>query len=219
MTSKHLKDETNEWVLGVNGKKLRYIIDKKEKKIAAKFKKNWTDDAIDILEIKYDDYFIEYESNKRGRPSKNKTPKKIKRKKESRKAKLIKTAATFDTSDEEEENMDIYFLPFDIGNRVKMLISPYSCGEIINFDKDEKLVIIKMENNDLIRTSKNAIKKMRGRKPKAKLKKKVIDYDSNDDDYEILKYDGKVYIINKKNEVLDLNGNYIGEYINNELIT
>ena len=27
------------------------------------------------------------------------------------------------------------------------------------------------------------------------------------------------YIINKKNEVLDLNGNYIGEYINNELIT
>lgn len=219
MTSKHLKGETNEWVLGVNGKKLRYIIDKKEKKIAAKFKKNWTDDAIDILEIKYDDYFIEYESNKRGRPSKNKTPKKIKRKKESRKAKLIKTAATFDTSDEEEENMDIYFLPFDIGNRVKMLVSPYSCGEIINFDKDEKLVIIKMENNDLIRTSKHAIKKMRGRKPKAKLKKKVIDYDSNDDDYEILKYEGKVYIINKKNEVLDLNGNYIGEYINNELIT
>ena len=219
MTSKHLKGETNEWVLGVNGKKLRYIIDKKEKKIAAKFKKNWTDDAIDILEIKYDDYFIEYESNKRGRPSKNKTPKKIKRIKESNKAKLIKTAATFDASDEEEENMDIYFLPFDIGNRVKMLVSPYSCGEIINFDKDEKLVIIKMENNDLIRTSKNAIKKMRGRKPKAKLKKKVIDYDSNDDDYEILKYDGKVYIINKKNEVLDLNGNYIGEYINNELIT
>ena len=75
MTSKHLKDENKEWVLGVNGKKLRYIIDKKEKKIAAKFKKNWTDDAIDILEIKYDDYFIEYESNKRGRPSKNKTPK------------------------------------------------------------------------------------------------------------------------------------------------
>jgi hypothetical protein len=219
MTSKHLKDETNEWVLGVNGNKLRYIIDKKEKKIVAKFKKNWTDDAIDILEIKYDDYFIEYESNKRGRPSKNKTPKKIKRKKESRKAKLIKTAATFDTSDEEEENMDIYFLPFDIGNRVKMLVSPYSCGEIINFDKDEKLVIIKMENNDLIRTSKNAIKKMRGRKPKAKLKKKVIEYDSNDDDYEILKYEGKVYIINKKNEVLDLNGNYIGEYINTELIT
>lgn len=219
MTSKHLKDENNEWVLGVNGKKLRYIIDKKEKKIAAKFKKNWTDDAIDILEIKYDDYFIEYESNKRGRPSKNQTPKKIKRIKESKKAKFIKTAATFDTSDEEEENMDIYFKPFDIGNRVKMLISPYLCGEIINFDKDEKLVIINMENNELIRTSKNTIKKMRGRKPKAKLKKNVIDYDSNDDDYEILKYEGTVYIINKKNEVSDLNGNYIGEYINNKLIT
>ena len=29
MTSKHLKDENKEWVLGVNGKKLRYIIDKK----------------------------------------------------------------------------------------------------------------------------------------------------------------------------------------------
>tara|TARA_B100000963_G_C22636147_1_gene677743 strand:- start:4356 stop:5015 length:660 start_codon:yes stop_codon:yes gene_type:complete len=219
MTSKHLKDENNEWVFGVNGKKLRFIIDKKEKKITAKFKKNWTDDAIDILEIKYDDYFIEYESNKRGRPSKNKTPKKVKRLKESKKANLIKTAATFDTSDEEEENMDIYFLPFDIGNRVKMLVSPYSCGEIINFDKDDKLVIVKMENDEVIRTSKNAIKKMRGRKPKAKLNKKVIEYDSNDDDYEILKYEGKVYIINKKNEVFDLNGNYIGEYINNELIT
>lgn len=76
-----------------------------------------------------------------------------------------------------------------------------------------------MENNELIRTSKNTIKKMRGRKPKAKLKKNVIDYDSNDDDYEILKYEGTVYIINKKNEVSDLNGNYIGEYINNKLIT
>ena len=38
------------------------------------------------------------------------------------------------------------------------LVSPYSCGEIINLDKDEKLVIVKMENDE-IRTSKNAIKK------------------------------------------------------------
>ena len=101
MTSKHLKDENNDWVLGINGKRLRYVINKKDKKIEAKFKENWTDNAIDILEIKYDDYYIEYSTNKRGRPSKNKTPKKIKRLKESKKAKLIKTASTYDTSDGE----------------------------------------------------------------------------------------------------------------------
>ena len=219
MTSKHLKDENNDWVLGINGKRLRYVINKKDKKIEAKFKENWTDNAIDILEIKYDDYYIEYSNNKRGRPSKNKTPKKIKRLKESKKAKLIKTASTYDTSDGEEENMEIYFLPFDIGNRVKLIISPYTPGEIINFDKEEKLVIIKSESGEIIKTSKNTIKKMRGRKPKAKLQKKEINYDTDDDDYEILNYDGKVYIINKKNEVMDLNGDYIGEYLNNVLIT
>ena len=81
----------------------------KDKKIEAKFKENWTDNAIDILEIKYDDYYIEYSNNKRGRPSKNKTPKKIKRLKESKKAKLIKTASTYDTSDGEEETWKYTF--------------------------------------------------------------------------------------------------------------
>ena len=32
MTSKHLKDENNDWVLGINGKRLRYVINKKIKK-------------------------------------------------------------------------------------------------------------------------------------------------------------------------------------------
>ena len=53
-----------------------------------------------------------------------------------------------------EENMEIYFLPFDIGNRVKLIISPYTPGEIINFDQEEKLVIIKSESGEIIEHQK-----------------------------------------------------------------
>ena len=123
-------------------------------------KKTGQFEAIDILELSYENFNIEFENNARGRPSKNKTPKQLKRIKET-KIKNIKTAATTDTSDEEEdENNELYFLPFNIGNRVKLLIDPYSSGEIINFDYSEKLVIIKNEqNNDIIKCKKNMIKK------------------------------------------------------------
>lgn len=224
MTTRYLKKENGEYYLGINGKKLRFIFDKKEKNIVAKFKKNWPPEAIDILELSYENFNIEFENNARGRPSKNKTPKQLKRIKET-KIKNIKTAATTDTSDEEEdENTELYFLPFNIGNRVKLLIDPYSSGEIINFDYSEKLVIIKNEqNNDIIKCKKNMIKKMRGRKPKGIKKnmnfQETKNYDNDDDEFlELLKYEGKMYIINKNNEVMTLNGDYVGEYINNEII-
>ena len=69
MPQRHLKNEDGEFVLGVNGKKLRYLIDEENKKLMQNLEENWTDDAIDILEIKYG-YTFEYEQNKRGRPGK-----------------------------------------------------------------------------------------------------------------------------------------------------
>lgn len=218
MPQRHLKNEDGEFVLGVNGKKLRYLIDKENKKINAKFKENWTDDAIDILEIKYEEYTFEYEQNKRGRPGKKK-PKSLKRLKESKKIKTIRSASTVDTSDDEEENMEVYFTPFNIGNRIKLITAPYSQGEIINFDNVEKMIIVKTKDGDIIKCRKNTIQKMRGRKPKRKIDyKDIIVSDSDDDEIEMLKHDGKMYIINKKNEVMDLNGNYIGEYIDGEIV-
>ena len=66
----------------------------------------------------------------------------------------------------EYENMENYFVPFEVGNRVKMLVEPYSSGEIINFDYSEKLIIIKVDNSSDIIKTKRMIKKMRGRRPK-----------------------------------------------------
>ena len=202
MPQRHLKDNDGEFIFGINGKKLRYLIDKNNKKINAKFKGNWTDEAIDLLETKYEEYIFEYEENKRGRPSKNKKPKSLKRLKESKKARTIKTASTVDTSDDEEENMELYFKPFIVGNRIKLIVSPYSQGEIINFDNVEKMIIMKTKDGEIIKCKKNTIQKMRGRKPKQKINyQDIIVSDSDDDEIEMLKYEGKMYIINKKNEV------------------
>lgn len=222
MTSRHIKNDEGVFFKGINGKKLRYIFDKKQKKIIVKFYKNWTPIAIGKLELTFSDYNIEYENNKRGRPGKSKTPKQIPRIKET-KIKNLKTAATYDTSDEEEENMEDYFKPYEIGNRVKLIIEPYNIGEIINFDYSEKLIIIKeYDTKNLIQTPKKTIKKMRGRKPKSninvqKKERKPIN-DTIDETLELLKIEGKMYIINKENEVMTLNGDYIGEYLNGEII-
>ena len=42
-----------------------------------------------------------------------------------------------------KENMEFYFKPFNIGNRIKLITAPYSHGEIINFDNVEKMIIVK----------------------------------------------------------------------------
>ena len=218
MKSRLLKDDKGNFLFGINGKKLRYLIDETEKKIIGKFKENWTDKAIDYIEIKYSSYYFEYHNNKRGRPSKNKTPKQLKRVKESKFRDKLKTAATYDTSDEESEeniNMEEYFKPFSIGNRVKMIISPYTTGEIVNFINDDKLIVIKDEFGNLTECNKNAIQKMRGRKPKKKLTQ--ISSDS-EEILELLKYEGKVYLINEKNEVMTMGGDYIRDYIDSKII-
>ena len=222
MTSRYIKNDEGGFIKGVNGKKLRYIFNKTDKKIQVKFKENWTQNAIDKLEFTYTDFDIKYENNKRGRP-KNKTPKQVSRFKET-KIKNMKTAATYDTSDEDEnENMETYFLPYDIGNRVKILTEPYISGEIINFDHSEKLIIIKDDNSgDIVKTKKKMIKKMRGRRPKSnisiKKKEKNIVNNNIEDTLELLKHNGKMYIINKENEVMTLNGEYVGDYVKGEII-
>ena len=222
MTSRYIKNDDGLFIKGVNGKKLRYIFNKVDKKIQVKFKTNWTQNAIDKLEFTYNNFNIEYENNKRGRP-KNKTPVHISRIKET-KIKNMKSAATYDTSDEDEnENAELYFIPFDIGNRVKMLVEPYIRGEIINFDYLEKLIIIKEDNTEtIVRTKKRMIKKMRGRRPKSNIntqkKEKNIINNNIDDTLELLKHNGKVYIINKENEVMTLNGEYVGDYLKGEII-
>lgn len=218
MKSRLLKDKNGEYLFGINGKKLRYLIDETEKKIIGKFKDNWTDKAIDYIEIRYSSYYFEYHNNKRGRPSKNKTPKQLKRVKESKLSKKLKTAATYDTSDEESEekniSMEEYFKPYSIGNRVKMIISPYTTGEIVNFINDDKLIVIKDEFGNLTHCNKNSIQKKRGRKPK----KKIQSYSDSEELLELLKYEGKVYLINEKNEVMTMGGDYIGDYINSQII-
>ena len=88
----------------------------------------------------------------------------------------------------------------------------------------KKLVIIKCEqDNKIIKQKKTMIKKMRGRKPKG-IKKNINFQETkksdndNDNFLELLKYEGKMFIINKNNEVMTLNGDYVGEYIDNEII-
>ncbi len=219
MKSRLLKDNNGTYLFGINGKKLRYLIDDTEKKNVGKFKDNWTDKAIDYIELKYSSYYFEYHNNKRGRPSKNNTPKHLKRVKESKLRKKLKTAATYDTSDEETEkkyiNMEEYFKPFSIGDRVKMIISPYATGEIVNFINDDKLIVIKDEFGNLTHCSKNSIQKKRGRKPK----KKIVQACSDSEELlELLKYEGKIYLINEQNEVMTMGGDYIGDYIDDKII-
>ena len=62
MTSRYIKNDNGQFIKGNNGKKLRYIFNKNDKKIQVKFKENWTTDAIDKLEFTYTDFQIEYEN-------------------------------------------------------------------------------------------------------------------------------------------------------------
>ena len=50
-----------------------------------------------------------------------------------------------------------------------------------------------------------------------KKRKNITNNDINDS-LELLKHNGKVYIINKENEVMSLNGEYIGEFVNGDII-
>lgn len=100
MTSRWLKDDNGNFILGKNGKKLRYLYYKKTNKVQTTFDTNWCDDAINLLNEQYDNN-VERVQTKRGRPKKlnNQEIKKVKRINEKR---IDTTAATVDTSDEEE---------------------------------------------------------------------------------------------------------------------
>ena len=100
MTSRWLKDDNGNFILGKNGKKLRYLYYKKTNKVQTTFDTNWGDDAINLLNEQYDNN-VERVQTKRGRPKKlnNQEIKKVKRISEKR---IDTTAATVDTSDEEE---------------------------------------------------------------------------------------------------------------------
>ena len=105
MTSRWLKDDEDKLIFGKNGKKLRYLFYKKTGNVQTTFDNNWKEDAINLLEERFPGK-VERVQKTRGRPKKEKIEKvervdkkTVKRKKE----KLIKnTAATIDTSDEEE---------------------------------------------------------------------------------------------------------------------
>ena len=79
MTTRHLKIE-KDWVLGKNGKKLRYLFKKDDKTIILKVPSNWTENAYDDVTDKYEGFTVKEDIvKKRGRP------KKVQRKEESKK--------------------------------------------------------------------------------------------------------------------------------------
>lgn len=240
MPLRTLKDG-KEIIYGVNGKKLQYFCDEEKKLIICKNTKNWTEEAQDIVEIMYDDYNFNWEEKKRGRPGKTKKQEpKRKNKTLTRKDKKTpkKTAATYDTSEDEETNddsgdkiksittkkeKDKLTSKFIVGKRVKVVDKlEMGIGKIIKIFKN--IVIVSFEKN-LIKTTLDKLQGVRGRAPK----KKQLECDSdseeekNDfcnedlDDIDWIKIEGDLYLINKKDEVSNLNGDYIGIYRNNEL--
>lgn len=238
MTIRFLKQD-KESILGKNGKKLMYDYDKINKKVTCKNKSNWTEYAEDIIEEMYDDCEFIWEEKKRGRPGKTKTQKpKRKNKTLTRKDKKTpkKTAATCDTSDEEDITHDDYCIKnknkkkkkiknkFVKGKRVKIIDKlEMGIGEIKAISKKE--VIVSFDKN-LIKTTLYKLQGVRGRAPKKKQiecndsdsEEEKSDFCNEDlDDIEWIKIEGDLYLINKKDEVSNLHGDYIGIYRNNVL--
>lgn len=102
MTSRWLKDDEDKLILGKNGKKLRYLFYKKTGNVQTTFDNNWKEDAIKILEERFPGK-VERVQKIRGRPKKEQIERVDKKMVKRKKEKQIKnTAATIDTSDEEE---------------------------------------------------------------------------------------------------------------------
>ena len=203
MTTRHLKLE-QDWVLGKNGKKLRYLFNKDDKTIILKVPGNWTENAYDDVTDKYEGFTVKEDIvKKRGRP------KNVQRKEESKTK--IKSAATIDTSDEEYD--------FDIGDRVKKSDNSLGVGTIIEITNRTKAKI-KFPDNYVEIIDFCNIKKARGRKAKQKLfvdKEEDKEVDKEVDLLEILKHDGKMYLINNINEVMTMSGDYVGVYEDGEI--
>ena len=153
MTTRYLKID-NEWIMGKNAKKLRYIINKDDATIVLKFASNWSKNAFDDITDLFPEYsIIEDSTKKRGRPVK------IHRNKES-KCK-VKSAAIYDTDDE---------IDYEIGDRVKSIKDGLlGVGEIIEFNNK----YAKIQFNDEIKELHvRHIEKARGRRAKSKIGEK-----------------------------------------------
>lgn len=201
MTTRHLKIG-DEWVMGKNGKKLRYLFNKDDKTIILKVPSNWTENAHNDVKDKYEGFTVNEDIvKKRGRP------KKVQRKEEN--MTKIKSAATVDTSDEEYD--------FDIGDRVKKNNGENGVGKIVEFIDKNKAKVSFQDNTETIYLYN--IKKARGRKAKQKLFVDEADKETDKEAelLEILKHDGKMYLINNINEVMTMSGDYIGVYENGEI--
>lgn len=222
MTIRFLK-QNKKPILGKNGKKLRYEYDKINKKIICKNKSNWTEEAEDIIEEMYDDYSFEYEESKRGRPKQKKTKNKTLSRKDNKTPK--KTAATCDTSDEEDERIVYDFSKFKKGKRVKYIDNlSLGIGVIVHIFKKSGDVIISFDTKK-IKCNLSKVKGVRGRAPK-----KVVDESDdemncfeekeevlNENDIDVIKIDDKLYLINTNDDLFDFQGNYIGFYKNEEI--
>ena len=88
-------------------------------------------------------------------------------------------------------------------------------GTIIEFIGKTKVKVKFLDNYTEI-IDFGGIKKARGRKAKEKL---FVDKeeDKEVDLLEILKYDGKMYLINNINEVMTMSGDYVGLYEDGEI--
>lgn len=200
MTTRYLKID-NEWIMGKNSKKLRYIINKNDSTIVLKFASNWSENAFDDLSELYPEYsVVEDSTKKRGRPVK-----KIHRKEES--TCKLKSAVIYDTDDE---------IDYEIGDRVKSKDGLLGVGEIIEFNNK----YAKIRFNDKIKELHvRHIEKARGRRAKNKIEeKKNLTVKIDNYTLEWLKYEGKLYLINHLNEVATTSGDYIGIYKDGEII-
>ena len=224
MPLRFLKDKDGREIFGHNKKKLRYEIN--DGNITLKYAKNWTDNAKKILVQCYENCEIISETKSRGRP-------KVKSKKITRKNResLRRSAATMDSDDDIIDN----FMNFKVGMRVKSREMPnLGIGLITKLEKYthngktyyNAYVDFEEEKGEIF--SVDLIIKARGRKPnksknmelkKEKVSaKKEISYENEDVDFDILKIDGEIYLINKQNDVMTLSGEYIGWYNNNKII-
>ena len=217
MTSRFLKDN-GAFIKGLNEKNLRYIYYKDTGKVLVKFRKNWSNNAINFLEDCYGKDLVEIEKSKpRGRPKK--TENRLEKRKEP--VKLKNSIAVNDSSDEENDT-DRNFLNFKINDRVK-------CQEYeeLGFGIICKLEVyvndegnsyfnahVKYENDEVEICGVESLKRARGRRPKPKFieEKNQVEGNSDEDKLSLIKIDGELYLTDSKNEVYDLDSTYLGWY-------
>ena len=218
MTSRFLKDNEGDFIKGMNGKKLRYIFYKESSKVTVKFGKNWTNNAISILENSYGANSVEIEKSKpRGRPKKNKEERKIKRKLPPR----LKNSAAVDDSSDEEREINEHFMNFKKNDRVKCEeFEDNGYGiicklEVYVNDNGTKFynAHVKYENDGIEICSVDSLKRARGRRPKQKFIETKENTESSDDtELSLIKIDGALYLIDDNREVYDMDSTYVGWY-------